>query len=389
MSFENEILNVVIGVVFGFLAISLFASAAVEAANSFLKLRAVNLKSGILELVNDKEFTGLAKLLYEHAYVSPLGPGVRTSDTNGAIPTTRNPAYDNRKNLPSYIEKSQFAAALLDVLKLTEQHVENIAKNRSPSEAIAAFSAKIETLENTIKDASGTVEKIECRQLKQLLNGIVARSAGQINRIEADVAEWFDSSMDRLSGGFKRRAQFYTFLVALVFAAVVNVDTIRIGTAVWEHPTIVRNLDFSKTSGGLTSLALKQKKRDENQQAGGTSSSQPAPAASPDDQGVNPVTEEDVAYIISAMTEAGLPVGWAPGHVLEVNDGHGHWAPLVSSRDELLHWPLWRSALGWFITAIAALFGAPFWFDSLQKLVRLKGSGPSPDEKTDKNAAAA
>ena len=54
----------------------------------------------------------------------------------------------------------------------------------------------------------------------------------------------------------------------------------------------------------------------------------------------------------------------------------------------------WKSnpavvALGWFITALAALFGAPFWFDTLRQIARLKGTGPSPSEKKADIAAAA
>jgi hypothetical protein len=30
---------------------------------------------------------------------------------------------------------------------------------------------------------------------------------------------------------------------------------------------------------------------------------------------------------------------------------------------------------GWFITAVVTLFSAPFWFDSPQKLVQLRGAG--------------
>ncbi len=59
------------------------------------------------------------------------------------------------------------------------------------------------------------------------------------------------------------------------------------------------------------------------------------------------------------------------------------------------HWiKLWQSRLffaslfGWIITAIAALFGAPFWFDTLQSVIRLKGSGPSPQEKKKNQAAS-
>ncbi len=45
--------------------------------------------------------------------------------------------------------------------------------------------------------------------------------------------------------------------------------------------------------------------------------------------------------------------------------------------------------LGWLITAVATLFGAPFWFDALQQIVRLKGAGPSPAEKSSNSGAAA
>lgn len=37
--------------------------------------------------------------------------------------------------------------------------------------------------------------------------------------------------------------------------------------------------------------------------------------------------------------------------------------------------------LGWFLTALAASLGAPFWFDLLKKVANLRASGPNPDEK--------
>ncbi|WP_296950701.1 hypothetical protein [uncultured Massilia sp.] len=37
-------------------------------------------------------------------------------------------------------------------------------------------------------------------------------------------------------------------------------------------------------------------------------------------------------------------------------------------------------AAGWLITASTALFGAPFWFDLMQRVVRLRGTGAKPDE---------
>ena len=139
--FGSTILDVAIGLIFSFLAVSLFTSAAVEAINSLLQLRAVNLKSGIMALVNDPGFAGLAKALYAHPLVSPLGPGVPPGPAAGAPvaarPATDNstyvsrvkdvamfwrpagPAYVDIKTLPAYIDPSQFARALVDVTGLS------------------------------------------------------------------------------------------------------------------------------------------------------------------------------------------------------------------------------------------------------------------------------
>ena len=44
---------------------------------------------------------------------------------------------------------------------------------------------------------------------------------------------------------------------------------------------------------------------------------------------------------------------------------------------------------GWLITAVAATLGAPFWFDLLSKLVKLRGSGPRIDGDSTKGGGAA
>jgi hypothetical protein len=39
-------------------------------------------------------------------------------------------------------------------------------------------------------------------------------------------------------------------------------------------------------------------------------------------------------------------------------------------------------AAGWTMTAASTLFGAPFWFDMLQRVMQLRGTGAKPGEKT-------
>jgi hypothetical protein len=324
----STILDVAIGVVFGFLAISLFTSAAVEVINSFFKLRATNLKAGIQALLNDPDFKGLAKQVYEHAFVSPLGPGQA-----GAAG-----AYDLTKNLPSYVDKIQFAGALLDITGLSAASAAAGAQAPGP-QAIAALKTRIDQLKS-----SGQVDS----QIGQLLEGIVNRTAGDIKAVEKELANWFDAGMDRVGGTFKRWTLVFSFVIALPIAVVFNMDSVRIGMQLWEHPALAEALKAYEVPS------------------------------------VN--KEQDALSEISKMSAAGLPIGWAPGHFFEVSEGQGGWEKL---------WPhgkptstiLW-SLVGWIVTAVAALFGAPFWFDTLQTIIRLKGSGPSPDEKQNRQAAA-
>jgi hypothetical protein len=51
-------------------------------------------------------------------------------------------------------------------------------------------------------------------------------------------------------------------------------------------------------------------------------------------------------------------------------------APLV-----LAHFP------GWFLTAVAVSLGAPFWFDTLQRFMNIRGGGKKPDDSGTKDAA--
>src|ERR1700733_4925186 len=215
--FGSTILDVAAGVIFGFLAISLFTSAAVEAINSVLNVRVNNLRTGIMALVNDPNFTGLAKKLYAHALINPLGPG----------------AADPFKNAPAYIDKTQFAEAMLDITGLSAA-TQATAAQAPAVQAAVELKARMETL----SAETGNLDP----QIKQLLQGMVTRCGGDVNRLRNDLANWFDNGMDRLSGKFKRRTQWMTFVIALLTAFAVNLDTLRVGTLLWGEPALAEKL---------------------------------------------------------------------------------------------------------------------------------------------------
>ena len=149
------------------------------------------------------------------------------------------------------------------------------------------------------------------------------RAAGEASVMHAEVAAWFNNGMDRVSGAYKRRSQLTCFVIAFVLAIVLNVDAVHLFSTLWKHPSLIAALSAPVAATGTT---------------------------------------PDVSNVLAQLEV--LPVGW-PINVT--------W-----------HFEF-RQLFGWFITASSALFGAPFWFGLLQKLVNLRGAGgktPAQETKT-------
>src|SRR5258708_1005289 len=157
-------------------------------------------------------------------------------------------------------------------------------------------------------------------QLNALLAGIVDRSGGDPAKIREGVAEWFENGMDRLSGAYKRRTQVWCFVLALVIAVAMNVSALNVARELWMRPMLARAI-----------------------------------GATPNPKPIDAVRQLEML---------GVPIGWTTTRLRELEGLAGL-----------------QALLGWFITAAATLFGAPFWFDALEAIVRVRGTGPSPDEK--------
>ncbi|MEP6670047.1 MAG: hypothetical protein ABJF10_12885 [Chthoniobacter sp.] len=73
-----------------------------------------------------------------------------------------------------------------------------------------------------------------------------------------------------------------------------------------------------------------------------------------------------LANTVRQMNGFGLPIGWHKG------DWDKAFADFPSGL---------RTILGWVLTALAASLGAPFWFDTLNKIVTIRAGGRAPEEK--------
>jgi hypothetical protein len=85
---------------------------------------------------------------------------------------------------------------------------------------------------------------------------------------------------------------------------------------------------------------------------------------------------------VQDLNKMGLPIGFACLSPLMQSDAGRGLQQMLSDcyaqarKQDSGAWVL--KAIGWLITGLAVALGAPFWFDLLNKLVNLRGSGPRP-----------
>ncbi|TRW97199.1 hypothetical protein [Candidatus Methylobacter oryzae] len=268
--FNSTTLEVAIGLAFCYASVALIVSSINEGLASLLKLRSNLLLEGVKSLLNDPNFEGLALKLYNHGLVGHSDQGNAKTE-------------QDLKNKPSYIDPTHFAVALID---------------------------NIQTIPGDFVQLGQDIDAMQDPQLKKLLQGIYGRASGSLDNVHVELAAWFNASMDRLSGKYKRRSQLYCFIIALVIAALFNVDSFYLFKTLWQHPAIAAGIGVA-----------------------------------------------DHPTEISWQEFMSLPVGW-PSGTFSIISG--------------------IQILGWLVTASATLFGAPFWFDFLQKFVSLRGAGNKP-----------
>ena len=151
------------------------------------------------------------------------------------------------------------------------------------------------------------------------------------------IEEWYEEAMKRVSGWYKRKTQLGIFLIALVLAIALNLDTIEIANRIYMS---------SAFSNVLVNYA----------------------------KGIveNP---NDIPY--DALK---LSLGWH-----RWDPSLGFWENFGLYLDAMvkgLHDPI--KVAGIFATALATIFGAPFWYDTLGRFVRLRATGEKPKTRSDR-----
>jgi hypothetical protein len=193
-------------------------------------------------------------------------------------------------------------------------------------------------------------------------------------KLQKQVEDWYDSSMDRVSGWYKRRSQVIVFVMGVVMTVLVNADCIQIGKRLFTDASL-------RDAVGRLAGQIKQTPRPSpapannglspsaGAQVPGTSNGQAQPAAplnnpTPEAQATNQPSAADLKGELADLDSIGLPLGTP----------EWKWAYFGD------HW------LGWLITVLAISLGAPFWFDLLNKFMVIR-STVKPSEKSGDEAS--
>ena len=354
----TQLLSVVIGLAFAYLLLSLICAAANELIAWFFDLRANTLRKGIATMLGEHDVRTRWERLWAWITLrTPTGPVVDKLYDHGLIQ-----GLAQGGPLPAYIPSRAFALALLDQLK--EKSIEKLkAAGETPSDEQGPIGDAKE-----VKQLREAIDLMPNPQLQQVLRSLLDRTVDDMDTARTRIAAWYDDTMDRVSGWYKRRSQVQVLLCAVLVTLAVNADTITLSKRLWSDRAFASAINQAARQYVDAHKDALKPPQSANPNPTDNNSANPNPATQPNPQTpTKAVADIEQSYV--TLVEAGMPFGW-----------HEHVPDRVHQRTEFLHF-LWLKALGLLLTILALLQGAPFWFDVLSKVVR--SAGPKPEKDAD------
>ncbi|MFH6782973.1 MULTISPECIES: hypothetical protein [Methylobacterium] len=383
--FGSDVLEVAIGLVLLFLFVSLLCTALREMIETLMKSRASDLERGIAELLSEDEDkktlsgdVGNLVAFYNHSFIYPLYTGAYGKKDGRLDKLTY------RSRLPAYIPSRNFANALIDLARKAPPapSVQVLAPVVPVPLPVRPVPAKDPA--DPVASLREAVAAMHPGRLQTVLLIAIDDAQGDLDRVRLNIEQWYNATMDRVSGWYKRRTQMILAVLGFVVAAAFNIDAIQIARKL--------NTDKSYRQAVVSQAGLLLQKPNgqttENQASGGQggegpttgnrpSAGQGAVGQKPDGQtpagqpaGLSAKEMQDrLAQLQDSLDKAGFLMGWSPP------------PQLATCGDTGCAKPIFFMVLGWLVTALAVTLGAPFWFDLLNKFMVVR-STVKPAEKS-------
>jgi hypothetical protein len=444
--FNNVVLDVFIGLIFIFLLYSLLATIIQEIIARLFNLRAKLLVKALEVMLEDRDeesdedkhsmlrtvsrfFKGLNISILRFFNASKKESFTKVFYKHPAIKYLGQSSWQSK---PAYLEPSNFSSTLTQLLRGKEY-------DGSEPEMNAIYrtlfdpglnSVSVETAKKTF--AAG-IDPETLQHIQQLY----INAQKDTDRFKALLENWFNETMNRASGWYRRQTQSILFFIGLFIAISFNVDTIAVYRLLAKDKTAREQMvqlaissrpRYDTINAQLTPLIKKDSTVERidqviiKNQAGKDSVTTNDTVWTHTETKVINLTDSALAGTLNVVqsdidkAKSIVSLGWPDKgsckrcrelkKCLEskcITDSAG----IAVMKDSINYYnktfqcsgnPYQQGGgirwLGWIITALAISLGAPFWFDIMNKALKLRGTGTmaktSGDAaKTDGSASAA
>jgi hypothetical protein len=377
------VVDITLGLVFIYLILSLLASEIQELIATFLQWRAKHLKNSIELLLSggsesDESDITKAKDLVQKLYNDPL---INTLNQQAKdqlekqfrrkTRSTQKKPLGDKQSGPSYLPSETFAITLLDTLKIPQliNHVKRPSKEVKTNLHIilASYKELQEGINNPrsasyqkIKEIYGDIDETFIKFVNEELPnevpdnlikslGVIAQRSQikigdlteEMSQFKNEVETWFDRSMDRASGVYKRNAKGIAILIGISIAILTNTDTFHLIKRL-SQDSVIRSTITQSASQRIDYIKDSEARKEIEQLLG----------------------------------NASVPIGWQNINQqferLETRDSNKLNVLLIRILQGV------KVICGWIVSGLAIAMGAPFWFDILNKVINVRNAGPKP-----------
>ena len=404
--FGSGVLEIAIGMLFIYLLLSTISSALNEWIGGLTASRSRSLEAGIRSLLNDPKGEGLARKVLDH-------PLVRSLESPGqfSIPGLLGRWWQKFQR-PHYLSSDLFVTAILDQIaplgkdspartfadiwnrlhdKLDEQTVRRDALQKSADElkkeaaVLKGDEKKKKVNEAAAREADAEQADALVKAWKTLLAVTGSVVSNDLEALRKSLADWYDESMERVSGWYKRKTQLMLLLIGAVLSVAINADGVM----------YLQFLNQESTARDAVAAAARDFVTVPSNDPRNAPPQTAPTAANAADIMTN--DQNRVQAIIKQLRSYSLPIGWdlsqftwndlwasftrdqAPQPAAAAASPVGSVAQYRGVPRTRRDW--FFKGLGLLFSTIAISMGATFYFDLLKQLVNIRQTGVPPDER--------
>ena len=230
-----------------------------------------------------------------------------------------------------------------------------------------AFAELLTKAENT-SDPTKLLPTELTGTVKYFLDKLDDNVYSNIEELVEDIEKWFDGRMYNLTELFREHSRLWLAGIAIGVTLFFNLNTIAVSQALWKGPTLraaVVEAAGSQVAVGAVDSNIEI--TDEGIPSGETGTTpQPTPT---NERNAVQIFQEDLSVL-------NLPVGWTEQE-LDVFYLPSFLAQAEDANRPSMNW--FSMVIGWILTVLAVMLGAPFWYKVLTSLVNIRQGDKDDD----------